>query len=144
MSKHNMDVEDVCVGPNCPGGGYNRYATKKTIAEGSFEIALLITNAVQLKVLLGHMDRTPLWWVGIALVSASLLIQVLNGCILVILGLDDITKQRRQTRLVSLNNLSLILSVILSAVNIVLNVIVAVDSNLLSTVNPNKTTLKIT
>ncbi|CAF1036315.1 unnamed protein product [Didymodactylos carnosus] len=114
--KRRMEMEDGNEG----GYDQNRYATKKTIAEGSFEIALLITNAVQLKVLLGNMEKTTLWWVGIAL-----------------------GKPQRQRRLVSLNNFSLILSVILAAVNVVLNVIVVVDPNLLSPTN-NTTKLKLT
>jgi len=129
MTKREMETTDVCVNGNC---NFNRYATKKTVAEGSFEVALLITNAVQLKLLLGNMVKDPLWWVGLALVCVSLFIQVLNGCILVLVGVDDITKVRRQNRLISLNNFSMVLSVLLAAINIILNVIVAVDPKLLS------------
>ncbi|CAF3619122.1 unnamed protein product [Rotaria sp. Silwood1] len=118
-----------------PGGHctFNNYATKKTLANSSFEIALLVTNAVQLKTLLGHKtNEDTLWYVGLILVCVSLFIQVINACILVLLGTDDISKERRQHRLVLLNNFSLILSVILAIVNVVLNVIVAVDPQILS------------
>jgi len=120
-------------GPNGENCNFNRYATKKTLANGGFEIALLVTNAVQLKTVLSNMTKQDtLWWVGLVLICLSLLIQVFNGCVLVLMGTDDITQARRQRRLVSLNNLSLIFSVLLAVINVVLNVIVAVDPQLLS------------
>ena len=52
MSRQPMTIDDhdheKC-NPNDENCNYNRYATKKTLANGGFEIALLITNAVQLK-----------------------------------------------------------------------------------------------
>jgi hypothetical protein len=55
------------------------------------------------------------------------------------MGTDDISKERRQHRLISLNNISLILSVLLAIVNVVLNVIVAVDPQILAvTINSTK------
>jgi uncharacterized membrane protein YvlD (DUF360 family) len=136
MSKR---VEVAEVPRNPPGtldGGsstFNRYATKKTLANSSIELALLVTNAVQLKTLLGNkINHDALWYVGLTLVCISLFIQVINACILVIMGTDDISKERRQHRLVSLNNFSLILSVLLAIVNVVLNVIVAVEPQILT------------
>lgn len=112
---------------------FNGYATKKTLANSSFELALLVTNAVQLKTLLGNnRERDTNWYVGLSLVCASILIQVINACILVLLGTDDIGKKKRQHRLVSLNNFSLILSVFLAVINVILNIIVAVDPDILS------------
>lgn len=112
---------------------FNGYATRKTLANSSFEIALVVTNAVQLKTLLGNSgNHDTLWYVGLVLVCLSLFIQLINACILVLLGTDDISKERRQHRLVSLNNLSLILSVVLAIVNVILNIIVAVDPQILS------------
>jgi uncharacterized membrane protein len=142
MSKRAMDID---VSTNPPGfldGGhssFNRYATKKTLANSSFEIALLVTNAVQLKTLLGNKThQDALWYVGLTLVCISLFIQVINACILVLLGTADISKERRQHRLVSLNNISLILSVLLAIVNIVLNVIVVVEPKILIPTNGTK------
>ena len=112
---------------------FNGYATKKTLANSSFEIALIVTNAVQLKTLLGSAPKhDTLWYVGLVLVCVSLGIQVINACVLVLLGSDDISKERRQHRLVSLNNFSLILTVLLSIVNVVLNIIIAVDPQIIA------------
>jgi uncharacterized membrane protein len=119
----------------------NHYATKKTLAIGNLEIALLATNAVQLKTLLGNTtNKDTLWLIGLILVCASLVIQVLNACVLVLLGTDDISKEPRQHRLVSLNNFSLILSVFVTVINVVLNIIVAIDPQILDqSTNGNKT-----
>jgi len=143
MSKRAMDIDEPTNPPGyLPGGHstFNRYATKKTLANSSFEIALLVTNAVQLKNLLANKTNPDaLWYVGLTLVCISLFIQVINACILVLLGTGDIGKERRQERLVSLNNISLILSVLLAIVNVVLNVIVAVEPKILApTINGTK------
>ena len=92
------------------------------------------------KTLLGNKKtQDTLWIIGIALVCASLLIQVLNACILILLGTDDISKKPRQHRLVSLNNFSLILSVFVTVINVVLNIIVAIDPEILAqTLNGTK------
>lgn len=136
MLKGAMDIESHTLRQVTLNGGhstFNNYATKKTLANSSFEIALLVTNAVQLKTLLGNKhNQDILWYVGLTLVCMSLFIQVINACILVLLGANDISKERRQHRLVSLNNFSLILSVLLAIVNVVLNVIVAVDPQILA------------
>jgi ABC-type dipeptide/oligopeptide/nickel transport system permease subunit len=131
-----MAVEENTDPPNTLDHGkttVNQYATKKTLAIGNLEIALLATNAVQLKTLLGYKtNKDTLWWVAFILVCASLVIQVLNACLLVLLGTDDLGKEKRQHRLVSLNNFSLILSIFVTVINVVLNVIVAIDPQLYS------------
>ena len=143
MSKAAKDTENQISPPNTLARGhttFNNYATKKTLANSSFELALLVTNAVQLKTLLSNKtNHDSLWYVGLVLVCISLFIQVINACILVLLGADDISKERRQYRLISLNNFSLILSVLLAIVNVVLNVVVAVNPQILtSTINGTK------
>ncbi|UJR16420.1 hypothetical protein I4U23_003322 [Adineta vaga] len=136
MSRNRMEVDESSDAPNTFDHGkttINQYATKKTLAISNLEVALLATNAVQLKTLLGNTkNKDTLWLVGIILVCASLVIQVLNACILILLGTDDISKKPRQHRLVSLNNISLILSLFVTVINVVLNIIVAIDPQILS------------
>jgi hypothetical protein len=142
MSTRTISIEENTNPPNTLDHGkttVNQYATKKTLAVGNLEIALLTTNAVQLKTLLGHKtNKDALWWVSFVLVCASLIIQLINACILVLLGKDDISKEREQHRLVSLNNFSLILSIFVTVINVVLNIIVAVDPEILAQ-TPNTT-----
>ncbi|CAF1190983.1 unnamed protein product [Rotaria sordida] len=136
MSRHKMSFQENSDPPNTLDHGkttVNQYATKKTLAISNLEVALLATNAVQLKTLLGNKtNKDTMWWVGLGLVCGSLLLQVINACILVLLGTDDLGKEQRQHRLVSLNNFSLILSVFINIINVVLNVIVAVDPQILT------------
>ena len=144
ISKSYMEIEESTDPPNTLDHGkttVNQYATKKTLALSNLEIALLTTNAVQLKTLLGHKDkRDTLWLVSFVLVIVSLAIQVLNACILVVLGSGDLSKIRRQHCLVLLNNFSLILTVLVNVVNIVLNIIIIVEPDVLQQTN---TTAKI-
>lgn len=139
MSKRTTDIELPTNPPGYLDGGqssFNRYATKKTLANTSFEIALLVTNAVQLKTLLSnYVQHDTLWYVSLTLVCISLIIQVINACILVLLGKSNIGEERRQHRLINLNDLSLVLSVLLAVVNVVLNVIVAVEPKILAMPN---------
>lgn len=144
MSVSGMSVEDSVDPPDTLDHGkttVNDYATKKTIAVGNLEIALLATNAVQLKTLLGNKtNKDTIWYISLVLVCASLLIQVLNACILVLLGKDNLSKRSHQHRLVSLNNFSLILSIFVTVINVVLNILVAIDPQILAqTLNVTKT-----
>lgn len=131
-----MDIEENGDRSNTLDHGkttVNQYATKKTIALGNLEIALLTTNAIQLKTLFGHKtDRDTFWWIGLILVCASIFIQVINACILAILGTDNIDKERRQHRLVILNNISTVLSVLINVINIILNIIVGIEPQILA------------
>ncbi|CAF2211944.1 unnamed protein product [Rotaria magnacalcarata] len=136
MPKSNMAFEDTDDDPSKLDQGkttVNSYATKKTVAISNLEIALLATNAVQLKTLLGNKaNKDTLWAVGLGLVCASIVFQVVNACVLVLLGTDDIGKKQRQHRLISLNNFSLIISLLITVINVVLSVIVAVEPAILS------------
>lgn len=134
--RRSMEVQEDVDPPNTLDHGkttVNQYATKKTLAISNLELALLATNAVQLKTLLGNKDNhDTLWLVGLILVCASLGIQVLNACLLVFLGTHDLSKKPQQHKLVSCNNFSLILSIFVTVINVVLNVVVAVEPSILN------------
>merc|ERR1711956_128081 len=74
----------------------NRYATKKTIAQGMLDIALLTTNASQLKYLLQVGDGHDFYAVVLGLVIGSILLQVLVGILFLILGGLDINDPDHQ------------------------------------------------
>merc|ERR1712086_1209455 len=65
----------------------NRYATKKTIAQGMLDVALLTANASQLKYVLqlGE-DKHDFYYLMLALIILSIILQVVHGVILFILG----------------------------------------------------------
>lgn len=54
----------------------NRYATKKTIAQGMLDIALLTANASQLKYILQIGERHEFYKLMLTLISMSIILQV--------------------------------------------------------------------
>ena len=54
----------------------NRYATKKTIAQGMLDVALLTANASQLKYVLQLGDAHPFYELMVSLIVISILLQV--------------------------------------------------------------------
>lgn len=57
----------------------NRYATKKTIAQGMLDIALLTANASQLKYILQVGERHEFYTLMLILISISIIMQVGSG-----------------------------------------------------------------
>lgn len=56
----------------------NRYATKKTIAQGMLDIALLTANASQLKYILQVGHKHEFYSLMLTLISVSIVMQVCN------------------------------------------------------------------
>lgn len=54
----------------------NRYATKKTIAQGMLDIALLTANASQLKYILQVGDKHEFYSLMLGLITTSIILQV--------------------------------------------------------------------
>lgn len=54
----------------------NRYATKKTIAQGMLDIALLTANASQLKYILQVGQRHEFYTLMLIMISVSIIMQV--------------------------------------------------------------------
>ncbi|XP_020811476.1 ninjurin-1 isoform X3 [Drosophila serrata] len=65
----------------------NRYATKKTIAQGMLDIALLTANASQLKYILQVGEQHQFYKLMLILISLSIVMQVAAGILLVIQSL---------------------------------------------------------
>nr|XP_029736151.1 ninjurin-1-like isoform X2 [Aedes albopictus] len=57
----------------------NRYATKKTIAQGMLDIALLTANASQLKYILQVGEKHEFYTLMLTLISISIILQVTMG-----------------------------------------------------------------
>merc|ERR1719328_249229 len=65
----------------------NRYATKKTIAQGMLDVALLTANASQLKYVLQLGEEVhPFYHLMLALIIVSIVLQVLTAVFMFILG----------------------------------------------------------
>ncbi|XP_055903620.1 ninjurin-1 isoform X3 [Eupeodes corollae] len=65
----------------------NRYATKKTIAQGMLDIALLTANASQLKYILQVGEQHQFYKLMLILISLSIFLQILSGALSLSLSL---------------------------------------------------------
>merc|ERR1711997_349867 len=88
----------------------NRYATKKTIAQGMLDIALLSTNASQLKYILTVGEEHQYYLPMLVLIVSSIVLQVLNGLTQVIMGPLSLDKEEFKSFLNAVNYLSMFLS----------------------------------
>lgn len=61
----------------------NFYQQKKTIAQGMLDLALLSSNANQLRYVLEYKERNHYYYVSVSLISSSLVLQVLVAIALV-------------------------------------------------------------
>ncbi|XP_046970309.1 ninjurin-2 isoform X1 [Vanessa cardui] len=99
----------------------NRYATKKTVAQGMLDIALLTSNASQLKYVLQVGPKHEFYMLLVVLISISIVLQVISAVASAILALIfDINREPQQRKAEMLNNLSLMFKVIASTLNVVI------------------------
>ncbi|XP_063986814.1 ninjurin-2 isoform X3 [Diachasmimorpha longicaudata] len=101
----------------------NRYATKKTIAQGMLDIALLTANASQLKYILQVGKQHEFYTLMLTLICMSIGLQILQGMIFILLGSSlNINKQRDQHKANLWNNFALSLLVFTVTINVVISV----------------------
>ncbi|XP_035208915.1 ninjurin-2-like isoform X4 [Stegodyphus dumicola] len=82
----------------------NVYATKKTIAQGLLDVALLTANASQLKYLLQVGKEHEFYYVMMTLISLSIILQMCLGSVLILKGHCDINEASQQARAEKLND----------------------------------------
>ncbi|XP_064548339.1 ninjurin-A isoform X3 [Drosophila montana] len=82
----------------------NRYATKKTIAQGMLDIALLTANASQLKYILQVGEQHQFYKLMLILISLSIVMQVAAGVLLVVQSLVSIAKSQNRSILYTVNH----------------------------------------
>lgn len=90
----------------------NRYATKKTIAQGMLDIALLTSNASQLKYILQAGDKHEFYHFMLVLVSVSICLQIAQGALSVFLGSIDINKEAHHRRANLAQNGALVMNMV--------------------------------
>ncbi|XP_055642870.1 ninjurin-1 isoform X3 [Toxorhynchites rutilus septentrionalis] len=82
----------------------NRYATKKTIAQGMLDIALLTANASQLKYILQVGEKHEFYTLMLVLISISIILQVSAAFLAVILTMVNFQKGEVQQRVANIMN----------------------------------------
>ncbi|XP_050352309.1 ninjurin-1 isoform X2 [Nymphalis io] len=76
----------------------NRYATKKTVAQGMLDIALLTSNASQLKYVLQVGSKHEFYMLLVVLISISIVLQVSAGVLALVISAlngDHTVKQKK-------------------------------------------------
>ncbi|KAF2882130.1 hypothetical protein ILUMI_24052 [Ignelater luminosus] len=100
----------------------NRYATKKTIAQGLLDVALLTANASQLKYVLQVGKQHEFYTLMLSLIIVSIVLQAVLAIVCIILGSTlNINKEKDQDSADKANNASLIINVLIVIVNILIN-----------------------
>ncbi|XP_077286909.1 ninjurin C [Arctopsyche grandis] len=101
----------------------NRYATKKTIAQGMLDIALLTANASQLKYILQVGEKHEFYTLLLTLITVSIVLQVTAGVLFVVLGsFFDLNKPEDHKKADILNNVCLAINVLIVSVDVIVNV----------------------
>ncbi|XP_072942946.1 ninjurin-2 isoform X5 [Epargyreus clarus] len=99
----------------------NRYATKKTVAQGMLDIALLTSNASQLKYVLQVGPKHEFYTLLVTLISISMVLQLLVGLLFVIIGGLDLNDHADQPSALVLNDVIVIFIFVISITNIVIS-----------------------
>merc|ERR1719150_306325 len=100
----------------------NRYATKKTIAQGMLDVALLTANASQLKYVLQLGENVhPFYHLMLALIIVSIVLQVIVGILFLVIGGLNINDDPDQRTADILNDVITVLVFLITLVNVVIN-----------------------
>ncbi|XP_076468846.1 ninjurin-1-like isoform X2 [Babylonia areolata] len=96
------------------------YATRKTVAQGALDFALLMANASQLKALVDIPSNSRgNFYVGLlVLLGMSIALQVTAGLILLVLGMMDPKGEAAHSRAEHLNNASVCLILLITVINV--------------------------
>ena len=99
----------------------NHYAVTKTVAKGLLNVALITTNANQLKTTIDEgSENNEFYGLIIPLATISMLLQTAMGIMGVFIGVKDINDEQHQGKATTLNKYLLILGVITVVINVLL------------------------
>ncbi|XP_049947424.1 ninjurin-1-like [Schistocerca serialis cubense] len=82
----------------------NAWAAKKTVAQGMMDIALLTSNANQLRYLIMYGKQSSTYVISITLIAISILLQVAVGVVLIFKGKSDLKGEEKKAHANKLNN----------------------------------------
>jgi hypothetical protein len=106
---------------------FNSYATKKTYATGFFNIALVATNFAQMKQLIIKDTWNAINIIIMTFIGLSLLLQFFVAILLVFLAKQgEFIDENKRNQLIRSNNGATILVLIISVINIFINVFISV------------------
>ncbi|XP_011561164.3 ninjurin-2 isoform X1 [Plutella xylostella] len=128
IARREQDAPTEVICAIVKGLDANRYATKKTVAQGMLDIALLTSNASQLKYVLQVGPRHEFYTLLVVLISISIVLQISSAVVQLILGtIFNINHHPDQRKADILNNVSLIFKVISITLNIIISVFYSIQ-----------------
>ncbi|KAK8391071.1 hypothetical protein O3P69_017015 [Scylla paramamosain] len=95
----------------------NQYATKKTVAQGMLDVALLTANASQLKYVLSVGEAHEFYHIMLGLITTSLVLQGLAAILMGPLTVLNITKKEHHKSTEMINHVILTLSMLVMAID---------------------------
>merc|ERR1712083_43739 len=100
----------------------NRYATKKTIAQGMLDVALLTANASQLKYVLqlGE-DKHDFYYLMLALIILSIVLQAIVALLFLVIGGFNINEEPNEKVADILNDIITVLVFVITVINVIIN-----------------------
>jgi len=99
----------------------NVYATKKSIAQGMLDVALLTANASQLKYLLQVGREHEFYVIMVSLISTSIVLQILVGVAIILLGMVNLNHDKNHFRADVLNNMVTVFIFVITVINIIIS-----------------------
>lgn len=106
----------------------NLYSTKKTVAQGMLDIALLSANASQLKFVVNQGSERSFYYANLSVIIISIFLQIVTGCFLIITGRYNINKQHHQKKAEKFNNASVVCVFVITVLNVFIAAFTAQDT----------------
>jgi hypothetical protein len=107
---------------------YNDFATKKTVAKGLMDVALLSTNTSQLKVCLQlGPERQEFYYLLMMMLSISIILQTVIAVLLIYLGKSNITSEGshvmspKQKRCKDMNDAATVIVLVITFLNVIIS-----------------------
>lgn len=108
----------------------NRYATKKTVAQGLLDVALLTANTTQLKNVILRGPQHQFYTLLLVLLSLSIGLQIMVGIVFIVLGFINVNHEGNHRLADILNNVATAAVFGVMVVNIMSATFDSQDSNL--------------
>ncbi|KAK2715503.1 hypothetical protein QYM36_010195 [Artemia franciscana] len=115
----------------------NKYATKKTVAQGLLDVALLTANASQLKYILSTGKQHDFYNAMVALIATSIVLQVFIGLLFIVIGGLNIDNPKHHRAANICNDVSVLLVFVLLVVNVIISTFVIQHSDSLNVITLN-------
>ncbi|KAK9882921.1 hypothetical protein WA026_023768 [Henosepilachna vigintioctopunctata] len=96
----------------------NSYAAKKTVAQGMMDIALITSNANQLRYLVEYASETKTYYLNLVLISVSLILQVAVGVSLLFKGRYQLKGDPKHKNVSKINSFSVIGVFLVTLINV--------------------------